>query len=49
MVCDEIGIEYETMKSWNSCPTDSNGKKNKKFNSPSIQNVIKVLKWANET
>ena len=46
IVCDEIGIEYETMKSWNCLPIGQNGEKNKKFSSPSIPNIAKVLQWA---
>ena len=46
IVCDEIGIEYQAMKSWNYVPTYPNGEKNKKFSSPSIENIVKVLKWA---
>ena len=45
-VCDEIGIEHQAMKSWNYLPTAINGERNKKFNSPSIQNIAKVLRWA---
>ena len=46
IVCDEIGIEHQAMKSWNYWPTAINGERNKKFNSPSIQNIAKVLRWA---
>lgn len=46
IVCDEIGIEHQAMKSWNYWPTALNGERNKKFSSPSIQNIAKVLRWA---
>ena len=46
IVCDEIGIEHQAMKSWNYWPTVLNGERNKKFSSPSIQNIAKVLRWA---
>ena len=45
-VCDEIGIEYQAMKSWNRLPMNQKGDKNKKYSSPSLENIIKVLRWA---
>lgn len=45
-VCDEIGIEYQAMKSWNCLPMNQKGDKNKKYSSPSLENIIKVLRWA---
>jgi len=45
-VCEEIGIEYQAMKSWNCLPMNQKGDKNKKYSSPSLENIIKVLRWA---
>ncbi len=44
--CDEIGIKYSTMKSWNCMPKKQSGEKNDKFSVPSLENRVKVLKWA---
>ena len=46
IVCDEIGIEHQAMKSWNRLPMNQKGDKNKKYSSPSLENIIKVLRWA---
>ena len=47
--CDEIGINPGTLKSWNQFPQDKHGKKNKKYSRISLENLIKVLKWAGKT
>lgn len=46
IACDEIGINYNAMRSWNAGSTKANGKKNGKHNNPSPSNVALVLKWA---
>lgn len=47
-VCDEMNIEYDTMVSWNKIPYKTNGEKNKKYSSPSLEHIMIVLKWANK-
>lgn len=46
--CNEMNIEYDTMVSWNKIPYKSNGEKNKKYSSPSLEHIMIVLKWANK-
>lgn len=43
--CDEMGIQYETMASWNKNPC-KNGGKNTKYNTPCLENVLTVLAWS---
>ena len=47
--CEEITISLDTLKSWNRLPRDKNGKENKKYSRISLENLIKVLRWARKT
>lgn len=44
--CAEIGISLDTLKSWNQLPRDNRGNENKDYHKISLENLIKVLKWA---
>ena len=44
--CAQIGISLDTLKSWGQWPYDCHGNENKKFHEISLENLIKVLKWA---
>jgi predicted ATP-dependent endonuclease of OLD family len=46
IACDQIGISLDTLKSWNQLPQDNHGNKNEDYHKISLENLIKVLRWA---
>lgn len=49
IACDQIGISLDTLKSWNQLPQDNRGNKNEDYHKISLENLIKVLRWAEKT